>query len=264
MNALVVCAERGHGWVPSGSAEGAAGERAVRDAVGNVLRDGDSVTVVKALKVEGGPSGIKAGTKVRNIRLIDGVDGHDIDCRIEGFGAMELKSSVAKKTCPADRARKIGVSAARSTSRHRTGPPFRLRPAGLGIGLGSAAAGGDGRCADAIGAGAGRPETGSPTKAPPSGPSGPRTATSPFSTPSSCALPSRIRLSATTSSRSGATAWKSHTTRRQADGLRPSGTMPFRSYGVTACSVARVQVFMMMKVLVPSTLPVRRTALITC
>ncbi|WP_369779115.1 zinc ribbon domain-containing protein YjdM [Streptomyces sp. R33] len=101
MNALVVCPECGHEWVPAeGGAQDEAsgsGERIVKDVVGNVLRDGDSVTVVKALKVKGSPSGIKAGTKVRNIRLIDGVDGHDIDCRIEGFGAMQLKSSVVKK-----------------------------------------------------------------------------------------------------------------------------------------------------------------------
>ncbi|MFE4634437.1 zinc ribbon domain-containing protein YjdM [Streptomyces sp. NPDC056773] len=100
MNALVVCPECGHEWVPAeegagGSAE--AGEQVVKDAVGNVLSDGDTVTVVKALKVKGSPSGIKAGTKVRNIRLIDGVDGHDIDCKIDGFGAMQLKSSVVKK-----------------------------------------------------------------------------------------------------------------------------------------------------------------------
>jgi protein PhnA len=55
------------------------------------------VVVVKALKVKGSPSGIKAGTKVRGIRLVDGVDGHDIDCKIDGFGAMQLKSSVVKK-----------------------------------------------------------------------------------------------------------------------------------------------------------------------
>ncbi|WP_330334374.1 zinc ribbon domain-containing protein YjdM [Streptomyces sp. NBC_00536] len=100
MNALMVCPECGHEWVPAESAGGegdVTGERVVKDAVGNVLNDGDSVTVVKALKVKGNPSGIKAGTKVRNIRLIDGVDGHDIDCRIEGFGAMQLKSSVVKK-----------------------------------------------------------------------------------------------------------------------------------------------------------------------
>ncbi|MDD9382177.1 zinc ribbon domain-containing protein YjdM [Streptomyces sp. ZAF1911] len=100
MNALVVCPECGHEWVPAeGGAEGGAeaAEQVVKDAVGNVLSDGDTVTVVKALKVKGSPSGIKAGTKVRNIRLIDGVDGHDIDCKIDGFGAMQLKSSVVKK-----------------------------------------------------------------------------------------------------------------------------------------------------------------------
>ncbi|GAA3773201.1 zinc ribbon domain-containing protein YjdM [Streptomyces coacervatus] len=100
MNALVVCPECGHEWVPAeAGAEGgeAAGERVVRDAVGNVLQDGDSVVVVKALKVKGSPSGIKAGTKVRGIRLVDGVDGHDIDCKVDGFGAMQLKSSVVKK-----------------------------------------------------------------------------------------------------------------------------------------------------------------------
>ena len=100
MNALVVCPECGHEWVPvEGGAEngGVTGERVVKDSVGNVLRDGDSVVVVKALKVKGSPSGIKAGTKVRGIRLVDGVDGHDIDCKIEGFGAMQLKSSVVKK-----------------------------------------------------------------------------------------------------------------------------------------------------------------------
>ncbi|MGW8762720.1 zinc ribbon domain-containing protein YjdM [Streptomyces sp. NPDC055815] len=101
MNNLVVCPECGHEWVPAaedttGSAD-APGERVIKDAVGNVLSDGDTVTVVKALKVKGNPSGIKAGTKVRNIRLVDGVDGHDIDCRIDGFGAMQLKSSVVKK-----------------------------------------------------------------------------------------------------------------------------------------------------------------------
>ncbi|MFF2043750.1 zinc ribbon domain-containing protein YjdM [Kitasatospora sp. NPDC058170] len=106
MNALMVCPECGNEWVAAeGAAEdagaagaaGASGERVVKDAVGNVLADGDTVTVVKALKVKGSPSGIKAGTKVRNIRLVDGVDGHDIDCRIDGFGPMQLKSSVVKK-----------------------------------------------------------------------------------------------------------------------------------------------------------------------
>jgi len=97
MNALVVCPECGHEWAPAEEGAHDAGERVVRDAVGNVLSDGDSVVVVKALKVKGSPSGIKAGTKVRGIRLVDGVDGHDIDCKIDGFGAMQLKSSVVKK-----------------------------------------------------------------------------------------------------------------------------------------------------------------------
>ncbi|MFD2684408.1 zinc ribbon domain-containing protein YjdM [Streptomyces phyllanthi] len=100
MNALVVCPECNHEWAPAEpGAEGtdAAGKQAVKDSVGNPLQDGDTVVVVKALKVKGSPSGIKAGTKVRNIRLVDGVDGHDIDCRIDGFGAMQLKSSVVKK-----------------------------------------------------------------------------------------------------------------------------------------------------------------------
>ncbi|MFI1829481.1 zinc ribbon domain-containing protein YjdM [Streptomyces sp. NPDC020412] len=100
MNALVVCPECGHEWVPDeNGAQGsdAAAEKVVKDSVGNVLQDGDSVVVVKALKVKGSPSGIKAGTKVRNIRLVNGVDGHDIDCKVDGFGAMQLKSSVVKK-----------------------------------------------------------------------------------------------------------------------------------------------------------------------
>lgn len=96
MNALVVCPECGHEWVPAEGGE-VVGERVVKDAVGNVLQDGDRVVVVKALKVKGSPSGIKAGTKVRNIRLVDGVDGHDIDCKVDGFGAMQLKSSVVRK-----------------------------------------------------------------------------------------------------------------------------------------------------------------------
>ncbi|MER8041473.1 zinc ribbon domain-containing protein YjdM [Streptomyces sp. NPDC094032] len=100
MGALLVCPECGHEWTPAAgdaTAGDAGGERVVKDAVGNVLADGDTVTVVKTLKVKGSPSGIKAGTKVRNIRLVDGVDGHDIDCKVDGFGPMQLKSSVVKK-----------------------------------------------------------------------------------------------------------------------------------------------------------------------
>ncbi|MFI1973292.1 zinc ribbon domain-containing protein YjdM [Streptomyces cinnamoneus] len=98
MGALLVCPECGHEWTPASAGSVDGGEDGViRDAVGNVLADGDTVTVVKSLKVKGSPAGIKAGTKVRNIRLVSGVDGHDIDCKIDGFGAMQLKSSVVKK-----------------------------------------------------------------------------------------------------------------------------------------------------------------------
>ena len=94
LNDLLVCSMCAHEWAP-GAAEEAA--PVIRDAVGNVLADGDTVTVVKALKVKGSATGIKAGTKVRNIRLVNGVGDHDIDCKVDGIGAMQLKSSVVKK-----------------------------------------------------------------------------------------------------------------------------------------------------------------------
>jgi protein PhnA len=93
--ALLVCPECAHEWEPA--ADTASAERVVRDAVGNVLADGDTVTVVKDLKVKGSTASIKVGTKVRNIRLVDGVGDHDIDCKVDGFGPMQLKSSVVKK-----------------------------------------------------------------------------------------------------------------------------------------------------------------------
>ncbi|WP_328437227.1 zinc ribbon domain-containing protein YjdM [Streptomyces sp. NBC_00444] len=97
MGALLVCPECGHEWSPSDAPMADSADRVINDSVGNVLADGDTVTVVRTLKVKGSPTGIKAGTKVRNIRLVDGVDGHDIDCKVDGFGAMQLKSSVVKK-----------------------------------------------------------------------------------------------------------------------------------------------------------------------
>lgn len=99
--ALLVCPMCGHEWSPADGAvaEGTTdAEPAVRDSVGNVLEDGDTVTIAKDLKVKGGGGGvIKVGTKVRGIRLIDPVDGHDIDATVPGFGRMQLKSSVVKK-----------------------------------------------------------------------------------------------------------------------------------------------------------------------
>jgi len=75
--------------------ESAEPQRIVHDAHGNVLNDGDSVTVIKDLKVKGSSSVVKVGTKVKNIRLVDG--DHDIDCKIDGIGAMQLKSGFVKK-----------------------------------------------------------------------------------------------------------------------------------------------------------------------
>ncbi|RLP77528.1 alkylphosphonate utilization protein [Mycetocola tolaasinivorans] len=102
MGALLVCPECGHEWNASAedasaAENGAPEEREIRDAVGNVLSDGDTVTVIRDLKVGGGQGSIKVGTKVRGIRLVDGVNGHDIDCKVPGFGAMQLKSSVVKR-----------------------------------------------------------------------------------------------------------------------------------------------------------------------
>ncbi len=91
-----VCPECAHEWPRVEAAAPVEAARVVRDAVGNELKDGDSVTVIKDLKVKGSSSVVKVGTKVRNIRLVDG--DHDIDCRIEGIGAMGLKSEFVKKS----------------------------------------------------------------------------------------------------------------------------------------------------------------------
>lgn len=98
---LLTCPMCGHEWLASGPDEADLSDdtNEVKDAVGNVLQDGDDVTIVKSLKVKGvsGP-GIKIGTKVRGIRLIeDSGDGHDIDAKVPGLGPMKLKSSVVKK-----------------------------------------------------------------------------------------------------------------------------------------------------------------------
>jgi protein PhnA len=96
-SALYICPECGHEW--SGHAgqppESVDPARLIRDAVGNQLKDGDAVTVIKDLKVKGSSLVVKMGTKVKNIRLVDG--DHDIDCKIDGVGAMQLKSEFVKK-----------------------------------------------------------------------------------------------------------------------------------------------------------------------
>ena len=90
----LVCPECGHEWQAQG-ATAAEEAKVYRDAAGNVLQDGDTVTVIKDLKLKGGGGTVKMGTKVKNIRLVD--SDHDIDCKIDGFGAMSLKTEFVKK-----------------------------------------------------------------------------------------------------------------------------------------------------------------------
>ena len=91
---MLVCPECFYEWTENG--EESSDENVVKDSNGNILQDGDSVTIIKDLKVKSASSDLKRGTKVKNIRLID--DGiHNIDCKIDGFGAMKLKSEFVKK-----------------------------------------------------------------------------------------------------------------------------------------------------------------------
>lgn len=92
MDALLVCPECGHEW---SAAEVDDAAPVVRDSVGNILVDGDDVTVIKDLKVKGSSTVVKVGTKVRGIRIVDG--DHDIDCKVPGIGKMGLKSQFVKK-----------------------------------------------------------------------------------------------------------------------------------------------------------------------
>ncbi|PIC65089.1 alkylphosphonate utilization protein [Sporosarcina sp. P13] len=93
---LLVCPECAHEWTLESMDESATEvTQEVKDANGNVLQDGDSVTVIKDLKVKGSSNALKMGTKVKSIRLVDG--DHNIDCKIDGFGAMQLKSEFVKK-----------------------------------------------------------------------------------------------------------------------------------------------------------------------
>ncbi|MEZ6124997.1 MAG: zinc ribbon domain-containing protein YjdM [Planctomycetaceae bacterium] len=92
---LLVCPECGHEWSPESAPEPADDGLVVKDANGNVLTNGDSITVIKDLKIKGSSSVVKVGTKVKNIRLVDG--DHNIDCKIDGIGAMKLKSEFVRK-----------------------------------------------------------------------------------------------------------------------------------------------------------------------
>lgn len=94
---LLVCPECAHEWTLNLEAN-TTDDNIIKDANGNILSDGDEVIVIKDLKVKGSSSSIKIGTKVKGIKLIHGSsDGHDIDCKIPGFGAMKLKSEFVKK-----------------------------------------------------------------------------------------------------------------------------------------------------------------------
>lgn len=94
LNGLLACPECGHEWNVDED-DTAPDVLVVKDSNGNLLQNGDTVVVIKNLPVKGSPQGIKAGTKVKNIRLVD--SDHNIDCKIEGFGAMALKSEFVKK-----------------------------------------------------------------------------------------------------------------------------------------------------------------------
>ncbi|KEH99406.1 alkylphosphonate utilization protein [Clostridium novyi A str. 4552] len=92
---LIICPECAHEFTLESQNETSTDENVVKDSNGNILNDGDSVTIIKDLKIKGYSNALKKGTKVKNIRLVDG--DHNIDCKIDGFGAMLLKSEFVKK-----------------------------------------------------------------------------------------------------------------------------------------------------------------------
>jgi protein PhnA len=95
MGELLVCPECAHEWNPNDVEVESV--RVIKDASGNVLADGDDVTIVKDMKVKGSSNSLKVGTKVRGIRLVDGPGDHDIEAKVDGFGPMNLKSSIVRK-----------------------------------------------------------------------------------------------------------------------------------------------------------------------
>ena len=97
MGTLTVCPECAHEWVAGEATESTDGDEIIRDAVGNVLVDGDTVTIIKDMKVKGSSNTLKVGTRVRNIRLVPGPGGHDVEAKADGFGPLYLKSSIMKK-----------------------------------------------------------------------------------------------------------------------------------------------------------------------
>ena len=95
---LFICPECAHEWSQDASLVSSDDTLVVKDANGTILQDGDDVTVIKDLKVKGSSSGIKVGTKIKGIRLVEGNDGHNIDCKVTGVGAIKLKQEFVKKS----------------------------------------------------------------------------------------------------------------------------------------------------------------------
>lgn len=95
---LYICPECSYEWPVEAAAEVPEKGRIVKDAYGNLLQDGDDVTIIKDIKVKGSSSVIKVGVKVKGIRLVDEVNGHNIDAKVPGFGSMMLKSEIVKKS----------------------------------------------------------------------------------------------------------------------------------------------------------------------
>jgi len=95
VNGILTCPECAHEWNEEVKSENAENNKIVKDAHGNILHDGDTVALIKDLKLKGSSSTIKSGTKVKNIRLVD--EDHNIDCKIDGFGKVGLKSEFVKK-----------------------------------------------------------------------------------------------------------------------------------------------------------------------
>ncbi len=95
---LLICPECAHEWSKDAAVEEDEDVLVVKDSNGTLLSDGDDVTVIKDLKVKGSQSGIKVGTKIKGIRLVEGNDGHNIDCKVTGVGAIKLKQEFVKKS----------------------------------------------------------------------------------------------------------------------------------------------------------------------
>jgi protein PhnA len=95
---LYICPECANEWSQDVATESSSDTLVVKDANGTILQDGDDVTVIKDLKVKGSSSGIKVGTKIKGIRLVEGNDGHNIDCKVTGVGAIKLKQEFVKKS----------------------------------------------------------------------------------------------------------------------------------------------------------------------